>query len=199
LESEIIYIFVRINTYFVMKDIITRPRAIFVVSVILAGALFRFIPHWPNFTPVAAMALFGGTYLGKKYLAFIIPFAAMLLSDLVLGFHSYMGAVYIAFGLTVVMGFWLRSRMNAGNIALASVASSVMFYLVTNFAAWLASPAYPQTFTGLVESYIAGLAFFNNGSLGISFFLNELAGGLFYNAAFFGVYYAARQRVPALA
>jgi hypothetical protein len=182
-----------------MKDMITRPKLAFIISLILAGALFRFIPHWPNFTPVAAIALFGGTCLGKKYLAFIVPLAAMLLSDLVLGFHAYMGAVYLAFGLTVMIGFWLRGRVNVRNVALASVVSSVLFYLVTNFAAWLASPIYPSTFNGLVQSYVAGLAFFNNGSLGLSFFLNELAGGLFYNAVFFGVYYAAKRRIPALA
>lgn len=194
-----IYIFVRINTYFVMKDFITRPRFIFVISVILAGALFRFIPHWPNFTPLAAMALFGGTWLGRKYLAFLIPLAALFLSDLVIGFHAYMAAVYAAFAMTVLIGFWLRNKVNTANVVMASLASSVLFYLVTNFAAWLASPIYPSTFAGLLESYIAGLAFFNNGSLGISFFLNELAGGLFYNGLFFGVYYAARRRIPALA
>jgi len=48
----------------------------------------------------------------------------------------------------------------------------------------------------LMESYIAGLAFFNNGSLGLSFFLNELAGTLFYSGLFFGVYYFAKQRIP---
>lgn len=182
-----------------MKDIITQPRAIFVISVILAGAMFRFIPHWPNFTPIAAMALFGGTYLGKKYLAFLIPFAAMFLSDLLLGLHSYMVAVYLAFGLTVMIGFLLRRRVSTGNVVLASIASSVMFYLVTNFAAWLASPIYPANFTGLMESYIAGLAFFNNGAYGLSFFLNELFGGLFYSGVFFGAFAIAKQRIPAMA
>jgi hypothetical protein len=181
-----------------MKDIITRPRAVFIISVIFAGALFRFIPHWPNFTPIAAMALFGGTYLGRKYLAFLVPFAAMFLSDLVLGFHSYMSAVYIAFGLTVMIGFILRGRVNLANVALASITSSLLFFLVTNFAAWLASPIYPPTFAGLMQSYTAGLAFFNNGSYGLSFFLNDVIGGLFYNSIFFGAYYFARQRVPAL-
>lgn len=178
---------------------INSSRYAVIVSIILAGALFRFIPHWPNFTPVAAMALFGGAYLGRKYLAFLIPFAAMFLSDLILGFHPYMGAVYLAFGLTVIIGMMVRSRISTGNIVLASVSSSVLFYLITNFAAWLASPLYPRTFTGLMESYIAGLAFINNGSYGISFFLNEVVGTLFYSGLFFGIYYLARQRIPALA
>jgi len=178
---------------------VTRPRMIVIISLILAGVLFRFIPHWPNFTPIAAMALFGGTYLGRRYLAFLVPFAAMFLSDLVLGFHAYMLAVYIAFGTTVMIGFILRGRVNIQNVALASITSSVLFYLITNFAAWLASPIYPPTFAGLMESYIAGLAFFNNGSYGLSFFMNELTSGLFYNAIFFGAYYFARHRIPALA
>ncbi len=167
-----------------------------VLSIIVAGALFRFIPHWPNFTPVAAMALFGGAYLGRRHLAFIIPFAAMFLSDLVLGLHADMWAVYLAFGLTVLIGSLIRNNPRVMNIIGASIASSLVFFLMTNFAAWLSSPFYPGTFSGLIQSYIAGLAFFNNGSLGISFFVNELAGGLFYSGIFFGAYALARRWMP---
>jgi hypothetical protein len=175
-----------------------QPRFIFIVSVILAGALFRFIPHWPNFTPIAAMALFGGAYLGRKYLAFIIPFAAMFLSDLVLGFHKDMWAVYLAFGLIVMLGAWIRNRVSVSNVLIGSVSSSILFFLITNFAVWLSSPFYPPNFAGLMQSYIAGLAFLNNGSMGISFFLNELIGTLFYNSIFFGVFALSMKRFPVL-
>ncbi len=181
-----------------MKNIKMNPGLYFIISVILAGALFRFIPHWPNFTPIAAMALFGGAYLGRKYLAFIIPFAAMFLSDLILGLHKDMWAVYLAFGVTVFIGTLIRSNIKITNVLAASVASSVIFFLLTNFASWLVSPFYPQTFAGLVQCYVAGLAFFNNGSLGISFFLNEIAGALFYNGLFFGVYMLAKHWKPEL-
>ncbi|MCK9400180.1 MAG: hypothetical protein M0Q51_09340 [Bacteroidales bacterium] len=175
-----------------------QPSLIFIATVIIAGAFFRFIPHWPNFTPIAAMALFGGAYIGRKHLAFLIPFAAMFLSDLVLGLHKDMWAVYLAFGLTVLIGTWIRSNIRFATVVAASVGSSVIFFLLTNFASWLASPFYPQTFGGLMQSYIAGLAFINNGSLGISFFLNEIAGALFYNGIFFGIYSFARHRLPSL-
>ena len=181
-----------------MNSIKTQSGFFFVISVIIAGAFFRFIPHWPNFTPIAAMALFGGAYIGRKHLAFLIPFAAMFLSDIVLGLHKDMWAVYLAFGLTVLIGTWIRSNIKIGNIVAASVLSSVIFFLLTNFGAWLASPFYPQTFAGLIQSYVAGLAFFNNGSLGISFFLNEIAGALFYNGLFFGAYALAKQWIPGL-
>ena len=182
-----------------MNNLKTHSGLFFVISVIIAGAFFRFIPHWPNFTPIAAMALFGGAYLGRKYLAFIIPFAAMFVSDLLLGLHKDMWAVYLAFGITVMIGTWLRDKVKFSNVATASVVSSVIFFLLTNFAAWLASPFYASTFSGLMQSYVAGLAFFNNGSLGISFFLNELAGTLLYNGLFFGSYAIARQWLPGLA
>jgi hypothetical protein len=181
-----------------MSNIKTHSGLFFIISVIIAGAFFRFIPHWPNFTPIAAMALFGGAYLGRKHLAFLIPFGAMFLSDLLLGLHKDMWAVYLAFGMTVLIGTWIRSNVRFASVLAASVGSSVIFFLLTNFAAWLSSPFYAQSFAGLMQSYIAGLAFFNNGSMGISFFLNEIAGSLFYNGLFFGVFAIARQRFPAL-
>jgi hypothetical protein len=174
----------------------SRASLMVVLSIIVAGAFFRFIPHWPNFTPVAAMALFGGAYLGRRHLAFIIPIGAMFLSDLVLGLHADIWAVYLAFGITVVIGSLIRNNPRVFNIIGASLASSLIFFLLTNFAAWLSSPFYPDTFSGLMQSYIAGLAFFNNGSLGVSFFVNELAGGLFYSGVFFGAYALARRLMP---
>jgi hypothetical protein len=181
-----------------MNTLKSKPEIFFIISVIIAGAFFRFIPHWPNFTPISAMALFGGAYLGRKRLAFLIPFAAMFLSDLFLGLHKDMWAVYIAFGLTVYFGSLLRKNIKFTSILMASVISSVLFFLLTNFASWLSSPFYPQTFTGLLQSYIAGLAFINNGTFGISFFLNEVTGALFYNGIFFGAYALAKRWFPSL-
>ena len=116
-----------------MKNNKLTPGFIFIVSIIFFGAFMRLIPHWPNFTPIAAMALFGGTWLSRKYRGFVIPVAALLISDLVIGFHGSMWAVYLAFGFTVSMGFILRRKVNAGNILVASLTTSVIFYLVTNF------------------------------------------------------------------
>jgi hypothetical protein len=182
-----------------MDQIKAKQGILFVISVIFTGALFRFIPHWPNFTPIAGMALFGGAYLGRKHLAFIIPFAAMFLSDLILGFHKDMWAVYIAFGMTVSIGIMIRKNIKFASVMTAALGSSVIFFLLTNFAAWLASPIYPQTFAGLMQSYVAGLAFFNDGGYGISFFLNEIAGTLFYSGMFFGAFALARRWFPKMA
>jgi len=174
----------------------TTPRFFIVFSIIVAAALMRLLPHWPNFTPVAAMALFAGTYFERKQFAFAIPIAALFLSDLVLGFHALMPAVYLSFVITVVIGATIRKHVTVRNVVLASFASSVIFFLITNFAAWLAFPFYPQNFMGLMESYMAGLVFFNDGSQGISFFMNDLLGTFFFSAVFYGVYYLAHMRYP---
>ena len=55
-----------------------------VIAMILTATLSRFIPHPPNFTPIGAMSLFGAAYFGRKYLALLIPFLALWLSDLAL-------------------------------------------------------------------------------------------------------------------
>ncbi|MEE4257690.1 MAG: DUF6580 family putative transport protein [Bacteroidales bacterium] len=183
-----------------MNNKIWNTRFAVLTGIVFAGALMRLIPHWPNFTPIAAMALFGGAYFGRKYLAFAIPLIAMLLSDLVIGFHEGMMAVYIAFAITVSIGLLLRKRINPATVAGASLTSSVLFFLITNFAAWLTSPQlYPATFEGLMSAYTAGLVFFNDGSYGFSFFMNEVLGGLFYNTLFFGAFYLAKSRIPTLA
>jgi hypothetical protein len=196
--SQILIIFAARKTRRNMNKIKTNSGLYFAISVIIAGALFRFIPHWPNFTPIAAMALFGGAYFGRKHLAFLIPFAAMFLSDLILGFHKDMWAVYFAFGFTVFIGMLLKRNIRVINILTASLVSSSLFFLLTNFAAWLSNPMYPQNFNGLMASYLAGLAFFNDGSFGISFFLNEMAGSLFYSVLFFGSFALARKWYPKL-
>ncbi len=172
-----------------MNGIKITPRFIFVMGIILFGAIMRLVPHWPNFTPIAAMALFGGAYLSKKYLAFIIPLSAMLLSDLILGFHTTMIAVYLSFALVVGIGLLLSNRIKVGSVLIAAIGSSLLFFLITNFAVWFGNPFYPQSFVGLTESYIAGLPFLGRG----------MVGDLFYSSVFFGGFYFAQLRFPALA
>lgn len=166
-----------------------NKRFIFIISIIVFGAVMRLIPHWPNFTPIAAMALFGGAYFQKKHLAFVIPLAALFLSDMILGFHSWMIAVYVSFAIVVGIGFILRNRIKVGTVLLATLSSSIIFFIVTNFAVWIGSPFYPQNIAGLIECYVAGLPFLNNGVLG----------DLFFSTIFFGGFYLAQLRFPVLA
>jgi len=176
-----------------MKSLSIRTATL--VSLILLTALSRLLPHLPNFTPIAALALFGACRFERKSLGLIVPLAAMLLSDLLIGFHATMAAVYASFAATWVIGLVLLRRPTVGRIATASVLSSVLFFLVTNFAVWYGDTFYPQNLQGLIACYTAGLAFYN----GQSFFLNGLFGDLFFNGLLFGAFALLQRRFPALA
>ena len=145
--------------------------------LIFAAAMYRLVPHVPNVSPLAAMALFGGVYFADRRLAFAVPFGALLLSDLVIGLHASLPFVYLAFAAMVLMGIWLNARLNLVNLAGATLASSVLFYLVTNFGSWLSHDMYPLTMEGLMQSYAAGIPFFRNTVLGDVFFVAIMFGG----------------------
>lgn len=150
----------------------TPPIAIIVFAVTL-----RLLPHPPNFAPIAAMALFGGCHLAKKY-ALVIPLLAMLISDLFLGFHSTMPFVYGSFLATGLFGIWLKNHKSVLNVFGVSLFSSILFFLVTNFGVWLSGGLYPKTLQGLLDAYV----------MAIPFFRNTIIGDLFYVGLFFGSY-----------
>ena len=197
LQQELLLLY-QPKLYKYMKYKSINPRFIIVFSVILTAALIRLLPHWPNFTPIAAMALFAGTYFDRKQYAFALPIAAMFISDLMIGLHPNMPAVYMSFAITVLIGMTIRKKVNVGSVVLASFSSAVIFFLITNFASWLASPFYPQTLAGLAECYTAGLMFFQDTTYGLSFFMNDLLGTIFFSAVFYGAFYLAQMRFPVL-
>jgi hypothetical protein len=163
-------------------------RLLALLSAILAAAALRLVPHPPNFSPIDAMALFSGAYLGRRSIAFVAPFAALLLSDAVLGFYHGMATVYATVALIVVIGWWLSLRRTPLRVAAAAVASSVIFFVITNFGMWLFSGFYPVTYAGLVACYTAAIPFFQN----------TLSGDLFYAALLFGGFRLAELLIPRL-
>jgi len=172
-----------------------QPRLLTLLGIVAAAAIARLVPHPPNFTPIAAIALFGGVYFRDARAAFGVPFAAMMASDLVLALTVYgpgslrkSPLVYLCFALIVAMGRRVGRNPTAGALALAAPASSVLFYLVTNFGVWALGTTYAPTPEGLAACYLAALPFFGN----------LLLGDLFYTAVLFGGYALAGRAFPAL-
>ena len=154
-----------------------KPRFLVITSVILFAALSRLIPHPWNFAPITGIALFGGAMFSKRWAAFFVPIAAMLLSDLIIGFHNQMAGVYLSFTLIIGIGQWLQSRRTVVNTVGATFLSSLLFFFVTNFAVWVATPFYAKTAEGLIACYVAALPFFHQTLLGDAFFVVALFGG----------------------
>jgi hypothetical protein len=135
--------------------------------LILAAAILRILPHPANVTPLAAMALAGGVYLDRRF-AIIVPLLAMVISDAIIGFHAMIPFVYGSFVLIGIGGLWLRSHKSVGAVIGGTLASSVLFFVITNFGVWLIGGDwnYPRTWAGLVECYTLAIPFFRNTLVG---------------------------------
>ncbi len=175
------------------------PGPLVLAGLIVAAALTRLLPHPPNFSPVEAIALFGGAYFASRQWAAIVPLLAMLVSDLALGavhgadYASYLGgpsfwSVYACIAVSVVLGFRLRGRVSGARVIGYSLAGSLLFFAVTNYGAWLSDPAYPRTAAGLAAAYVAGIPFFRWTVLGT----------LAYGAILFGGFALLRRQLPSL-
>lgn len=169
-----------------------KNRNIALISLIIIAITSRFIPHLSNFTAVGAVALFGGAMFKDGFKAFLIPIIALFVSDLLINNVLYAsfyegfqwvtpGFLYIygGFALAVLIGRTSVKGFKIVPIASAAVISTILFYLITNFGSWTINPMYTKDFTGLINSYIAGLPFL----------LNQLIGALGYSALLFGSVY----------
>ena len=166
-----------------------KTRFFTITGLILLAAASRLLPHPPNFAPITAIALFGGAYFTRKWAAFVVPFVIMFLTDLILGFHTDMLAVYVGFALIVGIGFMLRNRISIGGIIGASLGGSVLFFLITNLSVWLTGTMYPQTVSGLLACYAAGIPFFHY----------SVISTLVYSSVLFGAFELAKSKFPKLA
>jgi len=165
------------------------PRFWVLTLMVFGAAFLRLLPHPPNFAPIAAMALFGGAYFSKKSFAFVIPLAAIFLTDLIIGIYSYAWIVYLSFALIVVLGIFMLKKVSVKKLVFASVTASICFFAITNFGVWALGTLYPKTPEGLLASYTAAIPFFQN----------SLIGDLFFVGVMFGVYELVKNKVPALA
>jgi hypothetical protein len=162
-----------------------------ILAVLIAlGVAGRLLPHPPNFTPMAAIALFAGFIFIKRYMAVVAVISTMLLCDYfafgslsVSWFGSKsMFVVYLALLFPIVFKNFLQKKLGVLRVFGAALASSSVFFLATNFAVWAFSPMYEKTLEGLVLCY----------TMAIPFFQNTVAGDLIWSGAIFGAYFALR-------
>lgn len=149
------------------------------LCLVAAGIAYRLLPHPANFSPVAAIALFSGAYFSKKY-AFIIPLAAMLVSDFFIGFYDLklMGAVYASFAMCILLGMILKNKNSWVKTGSCAVAGSLAFFVITNFAVFAFYNWYPKTLQGLWSCYFMALPFLRN----------SVVSDLLFAGIFFGAY-----------
>ena len=134
---------------------------IVVILSIIILVQSRIIPHPPNFTPILAIGIFSGFYLKKFYLSFFILILSMFVGDIYLGFHNTMFFTYAALSIPVMIGLFIN-KLKITSIFSSSLLSSICFFLITNFGAWITLDMYEKNFAGLMSSYTLAIPFFQN-------------------------------------
>ncbi len=175
-----------------------------IAAMILAPALVRLMPYilgalgqqdihdvagfLRNYSPVHALFLFGAARFAERRWAYLVPLAAMLISDVGIGLltgdlrysiYPTLPVVYGAYILFAWIGTQLRDRQSALAIAGTALACECAFFIVTNFAEWLSpSSAYPLTFAGLVQCFTLAIPFFNTRLISMAVYAPVLFGGM---------------------
>ena len=169
----------------------SRNSFYFVLGLILIAAFSRIIPHYPNFTPLCAIALFGGKYFRNKNLAFLIPIIALWFSDVIInnfilsqyfeGFTFFYSGFYWQYGTFLLITLIGRKTLNNFSFLKllgVSVFSSLLFFIISNFGVWASSSFYSKDMMGLIACYNAA----------IPFYFGTLSGSVFYSFFLFGSY-----------
>lgn len=159
---------------------LTRPQSIALFALLVVFcAVARIVAHLPNFTPLAAAALFASTRMRSRLIAALVPICAMALSDRVIGGYEWkvMVVVYAALAFPVLLRSLLNGRYKPARVVLAASLSSLVFFFSTNFAVWFAAGWYSSGLGGLMACYIAGLPFLKYNLLGDLFWSVTLFAG----------------------
>ena len=161
----------------------------FLTLVLTCAAVRIALQDLPNFAPVAAVALFAGYFFRSAAFAVAVPLTAMAVSDAFIGGYDWrmMLTVYAMLALPVAARGPLRRHLAFTDKATwkpvfgllsCSLAASVAFFAVTNFACWAWFSLYEHTWTGLLTCYAQALPFFRA----------TLAGDMFFAVVLFGSY-----------
>ncbi|MBN8603495.1 MAG: hypothetical protein J0M26_20840 [Planctomycetes bacterium] len=165
---------------------IVSNRIAVIATLIVLAVLSRLIPHPPNFAAVGAVGLFAGASLGNRWLSLLIPISAMIISDVAIGLHWMCIVIYLSMALYVVAGWWAGYQIDAKRLIAASLAASIGFFVITNFACWLTM--YERSWAGFASCYVAAVPFFQD----------TLLSDFVFGLVLFGALRFAESRLPAL-
>jgi hypothetical protein len=142
-----------------------------------------------NFAPMAAIALCAAAYFPAKF-KFTVPIIALLISDVVLNLSygysllsPFVLSHYVGFALVGALGWLLRNRASIKTLLPASIAASVIFYVVTCAVSWLFDPGYVKSFAGLIQALTVGLPAYS-ATPSWMFFRNSVLSDLIFTGLF---------------
>jgi hypothetical protein len=170
------------------------PALLVIISAVIFRIATGFFGHsdsigWLNFAPIAAIALCAAAYFPWKY-KFSVPMIALLISDIVLNVHygfsffnPFVLSHYLGFAIVGCVGLLLQRRASWKTLLPASIAASLIFYVVTNSVSWIYDPGYAKNFAGLSQALTVGLPQYS-ATPSWMFFRNSLVSDLIFTGLF---------------
>jgi Family of unknown function (DUF6580) len=160
---------------------------LFLLILVALATICKFFfgpTSWSGFSPLIAIALFSGMIIKQKDFSFVLPLAAVFISDAIIqllyeqgqfayaGFYSGQWKNYLILLLPATLLGWLIKGKNYKGLLFNGIAAPTVFFLISNFNVWLgAQVSYTRDFNGLMNCYIAGLPFYRNALIGTLVFL----------------------------
>ncbi len=167
---------------------VNNTEKVLALGLVLMGVFFRLLPHPENFTPTMAIAVFAGVVLPAA-LSLTVPIAIMVISDCVIGFHPLFLIIWSSFFLVSLLGNRIRNSAGWRSVSAATMACSVLFFMVSNLSVFLFEHMYPKTWAGLAQCFTMALPFFRN----------SFIADMFYCFVLFGLFVLARNTARKLA
>jgi len=138
------------------------------IALMLAFAFTRWPGLMPlNFSAAYALAFCAGVYFGKRT-AWLLPLGTLLVTDLLLNLHYgepfrfYQLFTYVAYVALITIGRFLGPNASLLKLLGGSLLGAIVFYLVTNTAAWFfnpfKNPEYTKDLFGWVIALTKGTA-----------------------------------------
>ncbi|OGF99713.1 hypothetical protein A2Y99_01945 [Candidatus Gottesmanbacteria bacterium RBG_13_37_7] len=162
------------------KENYSYIKQLFVLILILVGVLSRTVYHpGYNIEIITSICLLSGYYLGWRW-GMVVPLVIMVVTDLFIGNTNIIIFTWSAYILIGILGYVTKlktpaspagrqnSKLKAIRLIGLGFASSIWFYLWTNFGVWILDSfgMYPKTLSGLINCYILGLPFFKYNIIG---------------------------------
>ena len=146
----------------ILSKLSFNKKDFFPIILILLLIFSRLLPHPPNFTPIVAVAIMSGYLFKNLYLSILVLFFSMIVGDMFIGFYSNMFYVYFPLFVITYFCFFKNKNINAKNLFIYGIVSSVVFFIISNLGVWVSSDMYEKNISGLINCYIMAIPFLKN-------------------------------------
>ncbi|QEC67803.1 hypothetical protein FRZ67_11025 [Panacibacter ginsenosidivorans] len=186
-------------TKFNPRNAVVLLIIIVIAAIRVANNLSSNITVLANYSPLAAMALFGSAYFKGNAKPLLFPLMAIFISDIILFNTVYKDYgngilydgwlwVYGAFLLIGISAKLIIRKVTVQNIAVAIITAVLIHWIVTDLGVWIGSRIYTQTWVGLIECLNAA----------IPFELRLLTATVIYSTIMFAVFELMQKKYSAL-